>query len=347
VGERPSANQFVSFGSFRLFPAQHLLLEEDKPIRLGSRAFGILAALVERPGELVSKDELITRIWPDTTVEEQNLTVHIAGLRKVLGDGRDGHRYIVNIPGHGYRFVAPVSKNDGAAELISRSSAGRPSHNLPARLTKMVGRDDAAHGICARLRQHRLVTLVGPGGIGKTTVGMAAAYRLVETYKDGIWFVDFASVENPSTVPHTLAFALGLSTPSDLAISELINFLRDKELLLLFDCCDRVIEAVAAIAVQLLKSAPGLAILATSREPIHANGESVWRLGPLEVPRGSGALSATQALRFSAVQLFAQCAAASLDTFELTDFDAPIVADICRRLDGIPLAIELGSGLII
>jgi len=343
--EGPS-NQFVSFGSFRLFPAQHLLLEQDRPIRLGSRAFGILAALVERAGELVTKDELIARIWPDTTVEEQNLTVHIAGLRKVLGDGRDGHRYIVNIPGRGYRFVAPVSKNGIAADVTARSGAGRPAHNLPAPLTRMVGRDEDARAISDRLRHQRFVTLVGPGGMGKTTVAMAAAYEQVGFYKDGIWFVDFASVENPATVPHTAAFALGLPASSDLSVSELNEFLRDKDLLLFLDCCDRVVDAVAALAMQLLRSAPRLNILATSREPMHASGESVWRLGPLEVPRRTNALSASQALAFPAVQLFAQCAAASLDTFELTDFDAPIVADICRRLDGIPLAIELVAGHI-
>jgi DNA-binding winged helix-turn-helix (wHTH) protein len=165
--ERPSADQFISFGSFELFPKRHVLLEQQKPVRLGSRALDILTVLVERAGELVSKDELIARVWPNVSVEERNLSVHIAGLRKILGDGRDGHRFIMNISGRGYRFVAPISRRNSSGEFALEPGIGRPAHNLPASLTRMIGRDAITNAILVQLRQQRFVTLVGPRRIMK------------------------------------------------------------------------------------------------------------------------------------------------------------------------------------
>ena len=335
-----------SFGPFRLFPARQLLLEDDKPVRLGSRALDILTALVERAGKLVGKDELIARVWPDIFVDESNLRVHIAGLRRALGEGQAGNRYVVNIPGRGYRFVAPVLISEKSGPVAPQPATAGPKHNLPTPLTRMVGRDAVATALSAQLPQRRFITVVGPGGIGKTTVALAVAHGLIAPYRDGVWFVDLAPLADPLLVPSALAFVFGLAVRSENPASGLIAFLRDKKILVVLDSCDHCVEAAAALAVDLLKGAAGLNILATSREPLRAEGECVQHLTPLKVPPISRKLTAAEALAFPAVQLFVERAIACLDEFELSDADAPIVADICRSLDGIALAIELAAGRI-
>ena len=169
-----------TFGPFHFFPARQLLLEDEMPVRLGSRALEILAALVERPGELVSKDELTTRVWPNTVVEESNLKVNVAALRRALGEGQPGRRYIATVSGRGYRFVAPVERAEPGTLSVPQSPAAKRPHNLPASSTRTIGRDDTIHALLRQLQRHRLVTIVGPGGIGKTTVVLAAV-------PSGVW----------------------------------------------------------------------------------------------------------------------------------------------------------------
>ncbi|MBV8764814.1 MAG: helix-turn-helix transcriptional regulator, partial [Hyphomicrobiales bacterium] len=335
-----------SFGRFRLLPGEQILLEDEKPVRLGSRALDILTMLVEHAGELVSRDELTARVWPDTFVEESSLRVHIAGLRRALGDGHAGNRYVANIPGRGYRFVAPVAVSEEAGPAAPKSPAAAPTHNLPASLTRMVGRDAVTNALSAELPRRRFITIVGPGGIGKTTVALAVANRRIAAYRDGVRYVDLASLTDPLLMSSMLASVFGLATGSEDRTPELSAFLGNKKLLVVLDSCERVVESAAALAVHLLKSAPGLNILATCREPLYAEGECVRRLMPLKVPPTSRKLTATEALAFPAVQLFAERAIERLDTFELTDADAPIVAEICRKLDGIALAIELAAGRV-
>jgi DNA-binding winged helix-turn-helix (wHTH) protein len=174
-----------------------LLLENGKPIRLGSRAMDILIALTERPSELVSKEDLIARVWPDIFVEEGSLRVHVAGLRRVLGDGQAGNRYVANVPGRGYRFVASVSLSTAPTSAIPSPAAETRTHDLPATLTRMIGRDGDVDALISRLPQRRFITLVGPGGIGKTTVALAVAHRSVASYADGVRFVDLAPLTDP------------------------------------------------------------------------------------------------------------------------------------------------------
>jgi predicted ATPase/DNA-binding winged helix-turn-helix (wHTH) protein len=335
-----------SFGRFRLLPGQHVLLEDEKPVHLGSRALDILTVLVEHAGELVGKDELTARVWPDTAVEESSLRVHVAGLRRALGDGQAGNRYVANIPGRGYRFVAPVAVSQERGPAVPQISTAMPAHNLPASLIRMIGREDVTRTLSVWLPRRRFITIVGPAGIGKTTVALAVASRLLATYGDGVHFLDLGHVTDPSRIPRLLAFVFGLATQSGHRTRELIAFVRNKKMLVVFDSCERVVESVAALAVDLLKSAPGLNILATCREPLCAEGECVRRLTPLKVPSAVRKLTATEALAFPAVQLFVERATECSDAFELTDVDAPIVADICRKLDGIALAIELAAGRV-
>lgn len=315
-------------------------------MRLGSRALDILIVLTRHAGEVVGKDELIAQVWPDMTVEETNLRVHIAALRKALRDGQAGNRFIANIPGRGYSFVAPIveaaSTTPESGLGASRDKPVRPSvaGNLPAALPHIHGRAEVIERLVATLPQRRLITVVGPGGIGKTTVALAAAEGLAAQFSDGAIFVDFAPIADPLLVPSVIAAAIGLA-PGGI---ELGDALGDRTVLLLLDSCEHVVEAVATLAETLLRSAPKLAILATSREPLRADGEWVERLAPLGLPPQLPALTAAEALGFPAVQLFVERAAARLGGFELTDADAPVVAEVCRRLDGIALAIEFAAG---
>jgi predicted ATPase/DNA-binding winged helix-turn-helix (wHTH) protein len=338
----PAEREFW-FGPFRLLPAQQLLLEGEAPLRVGSRALEILAALVERPGELVSKGELIARAWPNTFVEESNLKVHVAVLRRALGEGQVGRRYVATVPGRGYRFVAPVEVSEQGGPPAQRGTAASYAHNLPASLTRTIGRADTIETLVEKLARLRLVTLVGPGGIGKTTVALAVAQAVVANYDHGVWFVDLAPLQEPQFVPSALASVLGLTIHSENAVAALTASLRDKQTLLVLDSCEHVIDAAASLAEQIIRSAPRVQILATSRESLRAAGEHVYRLSPLESPPDSPGLTAAKALSFSSVQLFVERAAASLDGFELTDADAPVVAEICRKLEGVALAIELAA----
>ncbi len=194
--------------------------------------------------------------------------------------------------------------------------------------------------------KRRLLTLVGPAGIGKTSVAIAVAERLIGTYADGVWLIDLAPVADPHLVPTALASVMGLETRSDSPLPTLISALRDMQTLLVFDNCEHVIEPAAALAALALKGSPGVRIIATSREPLRAEGEWVHRLGALESPPVSPRITATEALRFAAVQLFAERAAATTNDFELSDTNAPSACEICHKLDGIPLAIELAAGRV-
>ena len=337
-----------SFGPFHLIPTQGLLLEAEKPLRLGSRALDILIALVERRGELVSKDELMARVWPKMFVEPANLTVNVAALRRVLGDGRNGNRYLVNIPGRGYRFVAPVTvvENEMPPLALLQPVASNGSHNLPAQVTKRVGRADTVRILAAQLSLERFVTIVGPGGVGKTSVALAVAEAVAADFEHGVWLVDLAQLSDPRLVPGALASVQGQEALSDNPIPSLVGSLRGKQMLLVLDNCAHVVEAAAALAASILRGAPGVRILATSREPLRVEGERRHRLSPLKLPFASASLTAAEALGFSAIELFVQCAAARLDEFELRDRDVSIVVDLCRKLDGLPLAIELAAGQI-
>ena len=335
----------ITFGAFRLLRAQQLLLEGDTPVQVGSRALALLGSLVERAGEVVSKEELVAKVWPDTFVDEGNLRVHIAALRRLLRDGHGGNRFVATIPGRGYSFVAPVGHGPSRPPQLTAAPPEPVRNPLPT-VAGMVGREDVIAAIARQMPDRRFLTIVGPGGIGKTTVAAALAQRILRNYRDGAVFADLAPISDPSLVPSAVASMLGLAIRSDHPGSALMVFLRSQELLLVLDNCEHVIEAAANLAEDVFKGAPGVHILATSREPLRAAGERVHRLAPLESAPPSAILTAAEALKFAGIQLFVDRASAVSDAFELTDADAPIIADICRRLDGIPLAIELAAGRI-
>jgi predicted ATPase/DNA-binding winged helix-turn-helix (wHTH) protein len=346
-GRRDSRPRDVfSFGPFSLFPAERLLKNADEPIPLGGRALDLLIALAERAGEVVPHKELISTVWMDVTVEQVNLRAHIATLRKALGDGRDGARYITNISGIGYCFVAPVTRSTVAQTAPRiRITPPKRGRRLPPRLTRMVGRDDAVQSLAEQLRAWRFVSIVGPGGVGKTTVAISVAHRLIDGFHDAV-FIDLAALTDPQLVPTAVASALGFTVQTQDPLVGLLAFIGDRKILLVLDNCEHVIGVAAALAERVVSEAPQAHILATSREALRVEGEHVHLLYSLDCPPEGAALTALEALRYSAAQLFMERAAASGYCAALSDLDAPIVARICRRLDGVALAIELAASRV-
>jgi predicted ATPase/DNA-binding winged helix-turn-helix (wHTH) protein len=336
----------IWFGPFCLRPAAHLLLEADTPVHIGVRALDLLIVLVERAGEVVTKDELFARVWPDVTVDEGNLRTQVALVRKVLRDGQAGTRYLMNVPGRGYRFVATISSTGTPKPVEPLASAIESASSLPTRLTRLIGRADVVIDVDSLLNRNRFVTITGPGGIGKTSVALAVAEQAATSYDDGVHVVDCAPLLGTSLVARKLASTLGLEIVADDPTRGLVAFLRGRRMLIVLDGCERVLEAAAVLVEDLLKGAAGLAILVTSREPLRAEGENVYRLPPLEIPPVSISLTANDALTYPAVQLFVERVTSSVGQFELSDNDAPVVSGICRRLDGIALAIELAAARV-
>jgi DNA-binding winged helix-turn-helix (wHTH) protein len=323
------AGKGIQLGLFTLYPDQHLLHLAGEPVRIGSRALSLLIALVEKRGELVSKETLIARVWPETFVEEANLRVHIAALRKVLGDTADPPRYIANVSGRGYRLVAPLPADETGSDG-PRTAA----------LTRLIGRGSEVATLVERVARRRLITISGPGGIGKTSVAFAVGQELQEAFEDRVVTVDLgAAAADASGLPQAIAMALKVSINADDGIGSLSAFLNDKNLLLVLDNCEHIIDAVTEMTELLLRQAPRLHILATSTEPMRAEGEWIFRLLPLEVPSEAENLPATEALGIPAVELFVERAAASSEVFRFADADVPLVTEICRRLDGNALAI--------
>jgi predicted ATPase/DNA-binding winged helix-turn-helix (wHTH) protein len=333
----------ISFGPYRLLAGQRLLLEGDKPVRLGGRAFDILTALVERAGEVVSKEELITRAWPKTLVEEANLKIQVSYLRRALGDGQGDNRYVATVVGRGYNFVSPIRKEEPSPAAPSPTIGTAALHNLPFATTRMIGREEIVTMLVTQLSHQRLVMVVGPGGIGKTTVGLAVAERMIGVYEHGVWMVDLAPLSDPGLVPSALATVLGLEVCTENSLPGLVAALRDSRMLLLLDNCEHVIDAAAGLAAALISGAPEIDILATSREPLGVRGERVYRLGPLGSPEPSPGLTGKEAAASPAVQLFVERVTAIVEDFTLTDANARLVVAICRRLDGVPLAIEFAA----
>jgi len=319
------------------------MLESDgMAVELGSRALDILMVLVEHAGQVVSHKELMARVWRGLVVDPGNLRVHVMRLRKALDDGRT---YIRNIPGQGYSFVAPIRHAEDCPTRTGRREHGadRPRRALPAPLSRMVGREEMIHLLASEVRSHRLVTIVGPGGMGKTTVAVAIAHALRDEFSGAVCFVDLSSLNDPAHVAHAVAAALDLPAPLHDPFGALLESLRIAHMLLVLDNCEHVVEAVASLAEAIHSEAANVHVLATSREALRAEGERVSSLPPLAIPPTRAGLSAAEVMSYAAVKLFVERAEAAGVGFELSDAEALAVAYICGTLDGIPLAIELAA----
>ena len=343
TGVTQPSDATYTFGAFRLVPRERKLLLDGQVIHLGSRAFAILVALVERAGTVVGTDELMWVAWPGLTVEEANVRVQVGSLRKALARGEAGSRAIETVPLKGYCFVVPVTRSPVPPAIRDEADV---QNNLPTSLTPIIGRDESIALLSKYLLDHRLVTILGPGGVGKTTVALAVARQSLAAFADGARFVDFSVFADPRLAASALASAIGISVLAEDPLPGLLAHLRGKEILILLDTCEHVVDAVAALAETLLSRLVGIRILATSREALRVKGEWVHRLPSLRPPPVAEGLTAAQALKFPAVQLFVQEATANFDGFELSDANAPMASAICRDLDGIPLAIELAAARV-
>ena len=329
-----------AFGPFRLLPDERRLERDGQAVRLGGRAFDLLTVLVRQAGEVVPSRQLLDEVWQDLSVDDSSLRVHVRTLRKALGDAPEAAEYIANVPGRGYCFVAPVERLERPA--ITPAAEPASSRGLPARAGAIIGRADAIAAVCRDLSQNRLVTVAGPAGVGKTTVAVAAAQAFAEAAPDGACFVDLASVSAASLVVSTVATALGIPVQEVDPVQEVVRVLNERPLLLVLDNCEQVIETVAGLVERLLLETGEVRLLATSGEPLRVTGERVHRLAPLACPPVTETITRDEAMAYAAVQLFVDRAAAGGNPI-LDDAQAPATAEICRRLDGIPLAIELAA----
>jgi predicted ATPase/DNA-binding winged helix-turn-helix (wHTH) protein len=334
------------FGPFRLLVQRRELLLHGIPVSLGQRAIEVLLTLVSRAGQLVTKDEIMSDVWPGVIVEENNLQVHISALRKALGSAGDAKSFLLTVAGRGYRFVAPVEAETANAATMPPSAAApsvAPARvgNLPQQLTSFIGRHNEIEQISERLQRHRLVTLTGSGGVGKTRLAVEAGAQIAGRYADGVWLVELAALQDPALVLSAIAEELGIELPPGAAMTALTAAIASKHLLLILDNCEHVIAEAAAVAEALLLAAPHLSILATSRESLAVAGETVVRVPSLNLPAAAASLTVAQAREFDAIRLFVERARGLGEDWSLSDATAPDVASICRRLDGIPLAIEM------
>jgi predicted ATPase/DNA-binding winged helix-turn-helix (wHTH) protein len=332
----------LRFGPFELNVAERSLKKANQVIPLGGRAYDILIALLENAGEVVGKAELIARAWPDVTVEEGSLRVHLSALRKALGDGQFGNKYVANIQGHGYSFIAPVTRLPADR---NRNSASAGLSNLPPPLGRMVGRNNVVLEIQGLLQtEQRLITILGAGGIGKTTVALSVGHGALAAFSGAAFFVDLSTVNDQEHLIGAIASAVGLGPQLVDPKEALLNFLRPRRVLIILDSCEHLVEKTAEIADSILRSAPDVHMLATSREILRVAGEHVLCLPPLDCPPEQPGLTASEVLAYPAARLFVERISARGGDFSLSDDEAPIVAEICRKLDGIALAIELAAG---
>jgi len=329
----------LHFGPYQIYPASRVILEAGRPLRLGQRALDILLALLERAGEVVSKRELMARAWPAQDIDEGNLRVHMTALRKALGDGQNGRRFIVTIALRGYSFVEPLTMQSAPAPHESQPA----DHNLPPRRNRLLGREAELERLVTELPRRRCISLVGSGGIGKTSLALQAAERFIGQYPHGIRMLDLTQLQDARPLNSTLASAVGIPGLAGEALERICAQVADRQMLLLIDNCEHLIEAVAHLVECLLRHAPQIHILATSRESLRATGEHILPLRPLTCPPAQVG-SVEDALAYPAAALLIERTKEAHEEFEFRPEDLPQVSEICRRLEGIPLALELAAG---
>ncbi len=334
----------LKFGPFDLSIGERVLRRDGQVLPLGGRALDILIYLADRPGEVIAKQELMDHVWSDVTVEEGSVRVHVAAIRKALGDGQFGNRYIANIKGRGYSFVGTVVPLAGSTE--SRNDKFRHQGGLPVRPLMMIGRETVVGEVSDKLRDERFVTLLGAGGVGKTTIALAVGRAAAEEFGGNVHFVDLESLTDSRHVAGAVATSLGVALKSKDPGLELVDLVRSRKLLIILDSCEHVIEAVASLAEQLYRQTEEIHVLTTSRELLKVEGEHCYRVLPLDYPPDGSVQTANAVLRYPAVQLFVRRVAARAGSVVLTDAEAPFVAEMCRKLDGMPLAIELAAGQV-
>ena len=314
------------------------------PVPLGGRAFEVMTVLVQSASEFVTKDHMMERVWPGAIVGEGTIHVHISAVRKALGPDRG---LLKTASGRGYRLLGSWTpqQREAAAPVYSsppRTSGLPPPNNFPPLITRLIGRAAACQFVRDLVSAYRVVTLTGPGGIGKTSLAIKAVRYLLPDFEDGGWIVELASVSDPGLVPSTVAATLGLKVTGEISAESVARAVGGRHLLLVLDNCEHVIDAAANLAETLTRLCPRTTIVATSREVLRIDGESVYRVPPLDVP-AAGQAAPDTIMQYSAVELFVARTKALNASFSPHAEDLASIAAICRRLDGMPLAIELAA----
>jgi predicted ATPase/DNA-binding winged helix-turn-helix (wHTH) protein len=333
----------VCFGRFELRPREGRLLDGGVPVPLGGRAFDLLIALVERAGELVSRNELIERVWPGRIVEENNLSVQVNAVRKAIGG-----EWLKTVPGRGYRLAtepspAPMAAatQPGVQAAATQADAPAEPRHLPIQQPVLIGRGEELAALATLIDQHRLVTVCGAGGIGKTRLAQTLLHLRASAYAHGVAWVELGHLGDSAALPAAVAVALGLRPAPGEPLAALAHAAAPLRMLVALDNAEHLVDAVAAVASALLRAAPGVHLLVTTQVPLRLAAERVMRLAPLAVPQGP--LPAHEAQAFGAVALFVERAMAADSRYRMADEQAPAVIELCRRLDGLPLAIELAA----
>ncbi len=341
----------LDFGRARILAAQRQLIVDEVPAKLGARAFDVLLALVERRDRVVGKTELLDLVWPNLVVEENNLSVQISALRKLLGP-----QAVATIPGRGYRFtLAPVSEPDSDAPAQALGPAASKQEappvaaqtNLPESRPQLFGRIADVDEVQRLLRQHRLVSIIGAGGIGKTALALEVAHRFLGEFADGVWLVELAALTSAELVPGAIAAAFNVRLPAAMtAQPALIEAFKRRKVLLVLDNCEHLIDSVVETTAALLAACPGVRVLATTQEILRLPAEQAYRLRPLAIPAAGDVGDVGDAMLYSAVELFAHRVKAVERSFDVTANNVAAVIEICRRLDGIALAIEMAAARV-
>jgi predicted ATPase/DNA-binding winged helix-turn-helix (wHTH) protein len=332
-----SAPTMYSIGPFRLDLASQALTRLGVPEPLGPRAVAVLAAIVARAPAPVPKATIIGEAWPGLVVEENNLTVQIAAIRRTLGQVPGGVRWVETIARRGYRFAGPVIPVPASANGDEKAPG-----NVPLALTAFVGRERELVELKSLLAKSRLLSLVGPGGIGKTRLATQLAAEVSDAYRDGVWFADLVPVPDAASLASAVGQALNVGQASGQAlVPAIVQHCKGRRLLLVLDNCEHMLDAAATLVDTLLRSGADVTVIATSREPLRVEGEQVYRLSSLSLPDSTA--EPDELRRSEAVLLFVDRAQHQVAGFALTPDRGPAVAELCRRLDGIPLALELAA----
>jgi predicted ATPase/DNA-binding winged helix-turn-helix (wHTH) protein len=318
-----------------------VLRRDGREVKLEPQVFDVLAHLVQHRGEVVRKEELLDEIWGDRFVSESALTTRIKSARQAVGDDGNRQSVIRTVHGKGYEFVAAVEVLEAEPERASDSDTA--ASTVPVALQPLIGRETLLDRLVAAVDAHRLITLVGPGGVGKTSVGFELARRVDANYPDGVHVVELVRVVDADATSAAFATAIDVSVRRASSIDDaIVGLLRPRHCLLLLDNCEHLVDPVAALVSRVLREAPNVSIVATSREPLALPGEQVWSVDPLSTAGAFDGFVA-EAAAIPAVELFVERARAADPAFVLDAVTAPVVVEICRRVDGIPLAIELAA----
>jgi predicted ATPase/DNA-binding winged helix-turn-helix (wHTH) protein len=330
----------IRVGAFELFPSERTLCAAGKPMELGARAFDLLLVLVEHHGRLVTKATLLDRVWPRLVVDENNLPAQIASLRRVLGAGA-----IRTVPGFGYRLELPVSNGAATPHEPPTPRLSVPRRAWPNRLGSLIGREGDMRELQAVLGQACLLTIVGVAGVGKTRLAQEILAREAEKPGAAVAWVSLQQLGEAQHIPSAIAVALGLSLPDGVdGFEALCHALEQMHVLLILDGAEQIGNALATPLANLVARTQGVRALVTSQAPLGVPGETVYRLSVLPVPDCD--MPSEDAMRFGAIALFAERAAAADRRFALSPANIPTVAQICRRLDGNPLALELAAARV-